>query len=75
MTNEQQWTAGKLADAVIDRRISRREFVGRGLKIGLSIPFMGSVLAACGSDSGSSTISRLPPQGRPKRCASSAVAP
>ena len=31
-------------------RISRREFVTRGSVLGLSVPFMGAVIAACGSD-------------------------
>jgi spermidine/putrescine-binding protein len=52
MTHERPWTSGTLADAVIDRRLSRREFVGRGLKLGLGLPFMASVLAACGNDAG-----------------------
>ncbi len=37
-------------------KVSRRDFVKRGTVIGLSMPFMGAIIAACGSDgdSGSS---------------------
>jgi peptide/nickel transport system substrate-binding protein len=39
-------------------RISRREFVTRGSVLGLSLPFMGAIIAACGSSSkGSSSAS------------------
>ena len=39
-----------LVEAYAQRRLSRREFVRRGTLIGLSVPFMGAVIAACGSD-------------------------
>ena len=40
-------------EAYAKGRISRREFVRRGTVIGLSLPFMSAILAACGSSSGS----------------------
>ena len=33
-------------------KLSRRDFVTRGSIIGLSVPFMGAIIAACGSSSG-----------------------
>lgn len=39
-----------LIDAYAEGRINRRDFVRRGTVLGLSVPFMGGVLAACGSD-------------------------
>ena len=47
----------ELTEAFAQGRISRRAFVQRGSVIGLSVAFMGSVIAACGSDSKSSTAS------------------
>jgi len=48
---------GEIANHVIDEfaagRLSRRDFLRRGTVVGLSLPVLGSVLAACGS-SGSS---------------------
>ena len=45
-----------LVEAYGKSRITRRDFVKRGTMIGLSVPFMASVIAACGSDSeGAST--------------------
>jgi peptide/nickel transport system substrate-binding protein len=41
----------ELTEAFAQGRISRRAFVQRGSVIGLSFAFMGSVIAACGSDS------------------------
>jgi peptide/nickel transport system substrate-binding protein len=32
-------------------RISRRQFVTRGSVLGLSLPFMSAIVAACGGDS------------------------
>jgi len=34
-------------------KVNRRDFVKRGAIIGLSMPFMGAIIAACGSDGGS----------------------
>jgi peptide/nickel transport system substrate-binding protein len=51
---------GEIANHIIDEfaagRLSRRDFIRRGSVIGLSVPLLGSVLAACGS-SGSSSAS------------------
>lgn len=39
-----------LIESYAQGRINRRDFVKRGAVIGLSVPFMGSVIAACGGD-------------------------
>jgi peptide/nickel transport system substrate-binding protein len=39
-----------LVEAYAQGRINRRDFVKRGTVIGLSVPFMGSIIAACGGD-------------------------
>ena len=39
-----------LIEAYAQGRIHRRDFVKRGTIIGLSVPFMGAIIAACGSD-------------------------
>lgn len=39
-----------LVEAYAHGRINRRDFVKRGTIIGLSVPFMGSIIAACGGD-------------------------
>ncbi len=44
-------------EAFAQGRIDRREFVKRGSVIGLSVPFMSAIIAACGSDDGGSTTS------------------
>jgi peptide/nickel transport system substrate-binding protein len=44
-----------LVEAYAQGRISRRDFVRRGVVIGLSIPMMSSIIAACGSDNGGSS--------------------
>ena len=44
-----------LVEAYAQGRIRRRDFVKRGMIIGLSVPFMGAIIAACGSDSDSSS--------------------
>ena len=38
-----------LMEAYAAQRISRRDFVRRGTMIGLGVPVMGAVIAACGS--------------------------
>ena len=43
-----------LIEAYAQKRIKRRDFVKRGTILGLSMPFMGAVIAACGSDDDSS---------------------
>ncbi len=42
-----------LVEAYAKRQINRRDFLRRGTIIGLSMPFMGGIIAACGSDGGS----------------------
>jgi peptide/nickel transport system substrate-binding protein len=46
---------GEIANHVIDEftagRLSRRDFIRRGTVVGLSLPVLGSILAACGSSS------------------------
>ena len=39
-----------LVESFAQGRVNRRDFLRRGSAIGLSIPFMGAVLAACGGD-------------------------
>lgn len=39
-----------LVESYAQGKISRRNFVKRGTMIGLSVPFMGSIIAACGGD-------------------------
>ncbi len=43
-----------LIEAYAQGRINRRNFVKRGTIIGLSVPFMGAIIAACGDDDDSS---------------------
>src|SRR5947209_3353616 len=50
-------------DELAAGRISRREFMRRGSAIGLSAPFLGAILAACGSSSSTTPA----PAGRAKR--------
>src|SRR5262245_41484559 len=54
---------GPIGEHVIDEfvagRLSRRDFLRRGSAIGLSMPLLGGILAACGS-SGPSTPSQAP---------------
>src|SRR6266699_6572811 len=49
---------GEIANHIIDEfaagRLSRRDFIRRGSVVGLSVPLLGSVLAACGSSGSSS---------------------
>lgn len=44
-----------LIEAYAQGRIRRRDFVKRGTMIGLSVPFMGAIIAACGSDDDASS--------------------
>ena len=39
-----------LVESYAQKKINRRDFVKRGTIVGLSAPFMGAVIAACGSD-------------------------
>ncbi len=49
---------GEIANHVIDefaaRRISRRDFLRRGSVVGISVPVLGAIVAACGSSGASS---------------------
>ncbi len=46
---------GEIANHVIDEfaagRLSRRDFIRRGTVVGISVPLLGSIVAACGSSS------------------------
>lgn len=44
-----------LVESYAQGHISRRNFVKRGAVLGLSVPFMGSIIAACGSDEAEDT--------------------
>jgi peptide/nickel transport system substrate-binding protein len=52
---------GEIANHIIDEfaagRLSRRDFIRRGTVVGISVPLLGSILAACGSSSSSSAKS------------------
>src|ERR1700689_5665669 len=55
---------GEIANHIIDEfaagRLSRRDFTRRASVVGISVPVLGSVLAACGSSSPSSTAKAGP---------------
>jgi len=50
---------GEIANHIIDEfaagRLSRRDFIRRGTVVGISMPLLGSILAACGSSGSSSS--------------------
>src|SRR6266566_5184065 len=52
---------GEIANHVIDEfaagRLTRRDFIRRGTVVGISVPLLGSILAACGSSGTSSSPS------------------
>ena len=52
---------GDIANHIIDEfaagRLSRRDFVRRGTVVGISVPLLGSIIAACSSSSSSSSSS------------------
>ena len=52
---------GDIANHIIDEfaagRLSRRDFIRRASVVGISVPVLGSVLAACGSSSSSTAKS------------------
>ena len=52
---------GEIANHIIDEfaagRLSRRDFIRRGTVVGISVPLLGSILAACGSSGSSSAAS------------------
>jgi peptide/nickel transport system substrate-binding protein len=51
---------GDIANHIIDEyaagRLSRRDFIRRGTVVGLSLPLLSSIVAACGSSSSSSSV-------------------
>ena len=67
---------GEIANHIIDEfaagRLSRRDFIRRGTVVGISVPLLGSILAACGSSSSSSA--RRPRRARRSRPAGAAGA-
>ena len=52
---------GEIANHIIDEfaagRLTRRDFIRRGTVVGISVPLLGSILAACGSSGSSSSPS------------------
>ena len=52
---------GEIANHIIDEfaagRLSRRDFIRRGTVVGISVPLLGSILAACGSSGTTSSPS------------------
>ncbi|HEY2309153.1 MAG TPA: ABC transporter substrate-binding protein, partial [Streptosporangiaceae bacterium] len=60
---------GPIAEHVIDEfvagRLSRRQFLRRGTMIGLSLPLLGGIVAACGSSSSSQAGPGLAAEGKP----------
>ena len=42
-------------DELVSGNLSRRDFLRRGSTIGMSVPLLGAILAACGGSSGSSS--------------------
>ena len=59
---------GPVAEHVIDEfvagRLSRRQFLRRGTMVGLSVPLLGGILAACGSSSSPSSESSPAAKGK-----------
>ena len=65
---------GEIANHIIDEfaagRLSRRDFIRRGTVVGISVPLLGSILAACGSSAvelGSVRRRRPRPRASPAR--------
>lgn len=52
-----------LVESYAQGRISRRDFLRRGAVIGLSAPFLATILAACSSDEGGGDVSAAPTGG------------
>ena len=52
-----------LIESYSQGRINRRDFVRRGTVIGLSVPFLGAVIAACGGDDDAATDDTGAPAG------------
>ncbi|PXX63910.1 peptide/nickel transport system substrate-binding protein [Nocardia tenerifensis] len=64
--DEFRWGRGPVEEQVIDEfiagRLTRRGFLRQGSMLGLSMPLLGGILAACGATTGSSGP---PPSGKP----------
>ncbi len=62
---------GPVQEHVIDEfvagRLSRRDFIRKGSAIGLSMPLIGGILAACGSSGTSPSGSSSAPAGKARR--------
>ena len=57
-------------DELVAGHMDRRDFLRRGSMIGMSMPLLGAILAACGgSSSSSSTAARAPRRRRARRAA------
>ncbi|MBV9447783.1 MAG: ABC transporter substrate-binding protein [Streptosporangiaceae bacterium] len=60
---------GEIANHVIDEftagRLSRRDFIRRGTVVGISVPLLGSILAACSSSSSTSPAGGSSSSGKP----------
>ncbi len=52
-----------LIEAYAQKKIRRRDFVKRGTILGLSMPFMGAVIAACGGDDDEGSTGTDAPEG------------
>jgi peptide/nickel transport system substrate-binding protein len=51
-------------DELVAGRLNRRDFLRRGSAVGMSVPLLGAILAACGSSSSSSTGAAPPGQAK-----------
>ncbi len=60
---------GEIANHIIDEfaagRLSRREFIRRGTVVGISVPLLGSIIAACSSSSSSTSSVTTPSSAKP----------
>src|SRR5436305_4767175 len=52
-----------LIDELLAGRLSRREFMRRGTVVGMSIPLLGAIVAACGGANSTSSSSSSAPSG------------
>jgi peptide/nickel transport system substrate-binding protein len=53
-------------DELVAGRLNRRDFLRRGTALGMSVPLLGAILAACGSSGKSTTGSTAPSGGTAK---------
>ena len=58
---KQSAVGNHVIDEYLAGRLSRRAFIRRGTIVGLSIPTIGALIAACGSDDDESTSTGAPP--------------